>query len=323
MRLWLNRSADVPLREQLMTQVTLGILTREITPGERLPSTRELARRFGIHQNTASAAYRGLEKDGWVEFRHGSGVFVAQARPTGSLTPEMAADQLIGDMAAKARRMGVPDSLLRTRLKRWLSFEPPARWLLIEPDDELRAIVMQEMEGNLALPVMGCAPGDCRTAKLLDRAIPTVLPSKAETVRKLLPAGTALTVLRVHPVAPELHSRLQRYFPEHASDLVGVASRWREFQRIAQTMLIAAGLRPECLLVRDATRPGWKRGLETTSGVVCDCVVAQQLPKSCFPMIFRLLSEVSFEHLRGVETDLTEKPEVVATANPASPPSDR
>ena len=64
MRLWLNRSSEIWLREQLMTQVVLGILCRQILPGHRLPSTRELARRFGIHPNTASAAYRELEEGG-------------------------------------------------------------------------------------------------------------------------------------------------------------------------------------------------------------------------------------------------------------------
>ena len=39
-------------------------------------------------------------------------------------------DQLIGELATKARKIGVADSLLRARLRRWLSFEPPARWLL-------------------------------------------------------------------------------------------------------------------------------------------------------------------------------------------------
>ena len=62
MRLWLSRTADVSLREQLSTQVVLGILSKELGAGERLPSTRELARRFGIHANTASAAYRELER---------------------------------------------------------------------------------------------------------------------------------------------------------------------------------------------------------------------------------------------------------------------
>jgi DNA-binding transcriptional regulator YhcF (GntR family) len=312
MRLWLNHSAEISLREQLITQVILGILTREMPPGERLPSTRELARRFGIHSNTASAAYRQLQQEGWVEFRHGSGVFVAKARPaavrTTGIAPDQVVSQLIGELAVKARKMGVPDALLRAHLRRWLSFEPPARWLLIEPDADLRQIVMHEMAGNLALPVAGCAPDDCSAAEILDRSIPICLPSKAAAVRKLLLAGAELTVLQVHPVTTELQARLQRYLPEHAADLIGIASRWQDFQRIAQTLLVAVGLRAECLLVRDPARPGWKRGLEATSGVVCDAVVAGELPKGCFPMVFRLLGEESLTQLRALESALAAKP---------------
>ena len=76
MRLWLSRNSEVPLREQLTTQIKLGILSHDLRPGARLPSTRELARRYGIHANTVSAAYRELEARGWLELRRGSGVYV-------------------------------------------------------------------------------------------------------------------------------------------------------------------------------------------------------------------------------------------------------
>jgi DNA-binding transcriptional regulator YhcF (GntR family) len=308
MRLWLNRSAEVSLREQLITQVVLGILTREILPGQKLPSTRELARRFGIHPNTASACYRELERDGWLEFRHGSGVFVSNARPSTPLTPEMAVDHLIGELTARARKIGASEALLRARLRRWLSLAPLARWLVIEPDPELSKIVTVEMESSLALPVASCTPEECGAASLgeaneIARSIPVCLPSKAVMVRKLLPAGTALTVFQVNPVASALEANLQRYLPEHSADLVGIASRWSEFQRIGRTMVVAAGLRPENLLVRDASRPGWKRGLESTSGVICDIVTAQQLPKKCFPIVFHLLNESSIAQLRALEAE--------------------
>jgi GntR family transcriptional regulator len=315
MRLWLNRSTDVPLREQLITQVVLGILTCELLPSERLPSTRELARRFGIHPNTASAAYRELEHEGWLEFRHGSGVFVSNARPTARLSPEMAVDQLIGELAVKARKIGASDALVRARLRRWLSFEPPARWLVIEPDPELCKIVTAEMESSLALPVAACTPDECCDANLLDRSIPTTLPSKAAMVRKFLPTGSMLTILQVNPVSSALQANLQRYLPEHAADLIGIASRWGEFQRIARTMIVAAGLKPENLLVRDGTHPGWKRGLESTSGVICDVVTARQLPKECFPIVFRLLDEASIAQLRAIESQATER--LGASAHPA------
>jgi GntR family transcriptional regulator len=301
MRLWLNRTGEVSLREQLITQVVLGILCRDLAPGERLPSTRELARRFGIHANTASAAYRELERDGWVEFRHGSGVYVRATRPAAPLSPELAVDRLIGELGARARRLGASPALLRARMARWLSMEPPARWLVIEPDPELRRIVIHEMEQALALPVAGCSPEECRAPGILDASIPACLPSKAAMVRKLLPGGAELTVLEVHPVAPELQATLQRYLPAKAGLLVGIASRWGEFQRIGRTLLIAAGLAPETLVVRDATRPGWKRGLEATVGVVCDSVTALELPAGAHPLRFTLLAEPAFADLRRQE----------------------
>ena len=301
MRLWLNRTGEVSLREQLITQVKLAILCKELRPGERLPSTRELARRFGIHANTASAAYRELEQEGWLEFRHGSGVFVRATRPSAPLSPELAVDQLIGDMAAKARKMGAVESLVRARLRRWLQNQPPSRWLVIEPDPELCAIVIHEMELALALPVAGCTPEECNAPGILEGSMFVVLPSKAASVRKLLPVGSELTVLEVHPVAPELLARLQRYLPEHAGELIGIASRWKDFQRIARTMLIAAGLDPESLLVRDATQAGWRRGLDATAGVVCDSVTALELPAGVFPLRFTLLDEPTLAELRRSE----------------------
>ncbi len=62
MRLWLSRSSEVPLREQLVTQIRLGIISGDLKVRQKLPSTRELARRFHIHSNTISAAYRELHR---------------------------------------------------------------------------------------------------------------------------------------------------------------------------------------------------------------------------------------------------------------------
>jgi len=308
MRLWLNRTGEVSLREQLTTQVVLAILCKELLPGQRLPSTRDLARRFTIHANTASAAYRELEREGWVEFRHGSGVYVRAKQPAGPLSPKIAAefvvDRLIGDLVARARKQGASETLLRARLRRWLSLEPPSRWLVIEPDPDLRSIVIHEMSKALTLPIAGCAPEECGQAEVLHGSMPVVLPSKAEMVRKLLPLGTELTTLQVHPVAPELQQYLTRYLPEHSGDLIGIASRWAEFQRIGRTMLVAAGLPAESLLVCDPTRPGWKRGLQATSGVVCDSVTELELPAGVFPMRFTLLDAESLAPLLGMEAML-------------------
>jgi GntR family transcriptional regulator len=305
MRLWLNHTEEVSLREQLATQVKLGILCREIVPGERLPSTRELARRYGIHANTASAAYQQLVQEGWIEPRHGSGVFVKASLPPAPQAPhqatEYALDQLIGELMAKARKLGAQESMVRERLRRWLTLTPPSRWLVIDPEPELRSILMHEMRHALKLPIEECTPEEAAQPRRIDGSMPVTVPSKAAMVRALLPAGAELTVLAVHPVSLELMANLQRYQPEHAGELVGIASRWPEFLRIAQTLLVAAGLAPESLLVRDATKPGWQRGLEATAGVVCDAVTALELPKGAFPLRFSLLDAATLDGLRRQE----------------------
>jgi GntR family transcriptional regulator len=305
MRLWLNHTEEVSLREQLVTQVTLGILCREIAPGERLPSTRELARRYGIHPNTASAGYKQLVQEGWIELRRGSGVFVRASLPPAPQSPhqaiEYALDQQIGKLMANARKLGAPESLVRERLRRWLALTPPSRWLVIDPEPELRCILIHEMRQALKLPIEECTPEEAGRPGRIDGAMSVTVPSKAAMVRALLPAGAELTVLAVHPVSLELMVHLQRYLPQHAGELVGIASRWPEFLRIAQTMLVAAGLAPESLLVRDATKPGWQRGLEAASGVVCDAVTAQELPKGVFPLRFTLLNAATLDGLRRQE----------------------
>ena len=301
MRLWLNRNSDVNLREQLSTQIVLGILCNELAPGERLPSTRELAQRHGIHPNTASATYQELEDQGWREVRHGSGVYVRATRPSTPLSPEMAIDELIGTLVARARKLGADEKLLRARIARWLDLAPPARWLLIEPDAALCEIVLTELSTALSLPIVGCTPEECADPAVLSGAMPIVLPSKAAWVRALLPPGTPLTTLRVHPIAPELQNYLKRYMPQKQGSLVGIASHWSEFQRFAQVMLVAAGLPADTLLVRDANEPGWDRGLEETVGVVVDSVTERELPAGVHPMRFTLLDADGMSHLRAME----------------------
>jgi len=132
---------------------------------------------------------------------------------------------------------------------------------------------------------------------VLDGAMAVVLPSKATAVRKLLPGGAELTVLEVHPVAPALDG----YLPAPAGVLVAIASRWGDFQRIARTMLIAAGMPPEGLLVCDAAQPGWKRGLAAAAAVVCDACTAQELPRGCRAIVFRLLAERAQAQIKAAE----------------------
>jgi DNA-binding transcriptional regulator YhcF (GntR family) len=185
MQLWFGHGGKVSIREQLVTQVVLGILSDDSVSGQRLPSTRELARRFHLHPNTVSAGYRQLERERWVEFRHGSGVYVRETKPEVVLSPALALDQIVANLFRSARELGVPLAAVRSRIRHWLDLQPPDHFLLIEPDEELRKIVATEMRLAATLPIRSCdfLKDDLREAT--QGAIVVALPSRRQLCGKL------------------------------------------------------------------------------------------------------------------------------------------
>jgi GntR family transcriptional regulator len=297
MQFWFIHSGEVSIREQIVTQISLGILSDELAPGDRLPSTRELARRFHLHANTVSAAYRQLESEGWVELRRGSGVFVRDRRPAGRIAPN-SPSQALNHMFAKflnsVRKLDIPHSEVKDLLRRWLDAPMTTCFLLIEPREALREIVVTEIQQAVAFPVSACDSDDPALMDKLIGAIPLALPSKAAAIRTLLPIGTELITLQVRSAATSLAERL----PVPSDALVGVASAWPQFLETARTMLVAAGFAPDALLFRDAAMDGWQDGLSQTSGVVCDVFTAARLPKTIRTIAFPVLSETSIEDLK-------------------------
>ena len=78
--------AAVPLTEQLVTELRGAIARGELSPGDPLPSVRQLAGDLGINLNTVSRAYRLLEETGLVSTRRGRGTHVTAAREA---TPQL------------------------------------------------------------------------------------------------------------------------------------------------------------------------------------------------------------------------------------------
>jgi DNA-binding transcriptional regulator YhcF (GntR family) len=297
MQLWFAHGGKVSIREQLVTQIILGILSNDLVSGQRLPSTRELARRFHLHPNTISAGYRQLERERWVEFRHGSGVYVRESRPDVALSPALALDQIVANVFRSARELGVPLAGVRSRIRYWLDLQPPDHFLLIEPDVELRNIVATEMQLAATVPTRSCDFLQDDLGKAAQGAVAVALPSKAKAVRQALPSAAELLTLQVRSVP----SALAGWLPAPSSALVGVASRWDNFLQMARTFLIAAGFESDALIFRDAKKPGWQRGLEQAAAVICDSVTASDLPATTRVIRFQLLSESSVTELRRYE----------------------
>ncbi len=303
MRFWFEHSAEVSLRDQIVTQVRLGILCGELEAGERLPSIRELARRFHLHPNTVSAGYQELVDSGWVESRRGSGVYARAHRQLAEgdseESREALLDRLIAQMFRAGRKLGLEEAAMAERVA-WLAAHGVrqkarlASVLLIEPDPELRAIVLAELRSLTSLPVVGCGFGECD--EHLSGALVVALPSKIDTVEAELRAagkprpGAGLLRLGVRSVPESLAARLPARADQRGGMLIGVCSGWPMFAGFARNMLVAAGFEADALLVRDPREPGWQTGLEETVAVVCDLATAPGLPAGK-ALVFRILDE--------------------------------
>jgi len=74
-----------PPYQQVANSLRAAILTRSLSPGEKLPSGSQLAHRYGVARMTVQQAVRLLRDEGLVVSRQGSGVYVRQRaeRPVG------------------------------------------------------------------------------------------------------------------------------------------------------------------------------------------------------------------------------------------------
>jgi len=290
MRLWFAPSSEVPIYRQLVTQVVLAILSGDLRPGERLPSTRELARRFALHPNTISAGYRQLQREGWTEQRRGSGVYV-RSKSVAPSTPAQRLDHHIAGFFRAARDLKLPPAEVRARVAEWLAAPPPDHLLLIDPDPELRRILLTEIRGATSFPVAEASPEECAGGQILMGAIPVCRPSKTAAVRTILPAGVELVTLQIRSA----NAWLSPWLPAPQGHLIAVASRWPEFLAIARTMLIAAGIPAEALVLRDARQARWRNGLDQATAVLCDAYTATLpgFPAKPHVIVFPLLADAA------------------------------
>ena len=74
---WRGPQAGEPVIRQIYDQVRGAIVQSALKPGERLPSSRDFARRLGVARASVVAAYDLLLAEGYAVGRPGSGTYVS------------------------------------------------------------------------------------------------------------------------------------------------------------------------------------------------------------------------------------------------------
>lgn len=278
----------------------LAIASGDLGPGKRLPSTRALAKRFHLNVNTVSAAYQQLESAGWVESVRGSGVFVREKQRDPALDGD-GLDRLVLPFIRAARITGVSANEIRNRIERLLATRPK-RFVFVHPEEELRAIVVQELRRAMSWPVEACDVEPASIARYVGDAAFVTVPSKQAQVQGLLPAASEVLTLQMRRV----DQALAPYLPIAPEVLLVVASAWPGFLRIARTMLTAAGFDPDAVLFRDTRAGGWQRNLGQASAVICDVVTSDSISDGVRKIVFALVSDAGIAGLKSFERFFAE-----------------
>jgi len=299
MRFWLSRNSSVSLREQLATQIMLGVISEDLKPGKHLPSVREMARLYGVHFNTVSAAYHDLVKRGWLDTHRGSGVYVRRLPPSppqtsSPQTGHAPVDDLIARLLHDAHARGISAGEVQARLQTWLSMQARQRLIVAEPEPELGSILVAELREATGIPVTLVVPRLRTPAATFDGAAVAALTSRARQLAEMLPADVPVIFLRLRSVPAALAGH-QRPKPDA---LVTVVSHSPEVLRWTRTILVAAAIDPDALNIRDAREPGWRETLPLSAMIIADVVTAQQIPTTCPVLTLRVIAESSFDELR-------------------------
>src|SRR2546425_40266 len=81
MKIRLDRDRKESLLEQARDQIISGLHAGLLRPGDRLPSLRRVAALSALNVKTVMRIYRGLQREGLVSLRKGSGAFVTVRDP--------------------------------------------------------------------------------------------------------------------------------------------------------------------------------------------------------------------------------------------------
>lgn len=107
MDLSLDPKSGIPIYRQIIDRVRDGIARGLLSPGDQLPTVRQLAADLSINPNTVIRAYREMEISGVLDTQQGSGTFVANHKPPeDERERRRKLDQILTELLARAHAYG-------------------------------------------------------------------------------------------------------------------------------------------------------------------------------------------------------------------------
>lgn len=107
---------DRPVYQQIMALIRGGILTGELSPGQKIPSVRDLAAQAQVNPNTVQRALTELEREGLLVSGGTSGRRVTEDETVLEEMKEQSILELARECAEKFRVFGLSPAQAAQRL---------------------------------------------------------------------------------------------------------------------------------------------------------------------------------------------------------------
>ena len=99
--------ASKPIYIQIAEQVFQRIVRGEISPGDKLPSVREMAIQSGVNPNTIQRSYSEMERMGVVETKRGQGTFVINRNEIVTELKQQLQNEMISSFVTSMQELGL------------------------------------------------------------------------------------------------------------------------------------------------------------------------------------------------------------------------
>lgn len=291
MKIWLSKNSEVSIHEQITTQIVLGVASGDLPIGQKIPGTREIARRYNVHANTVANAYRKLAEQGWLEFKKGSGFYVCEAQTEAI---ENSLDKLIAEFFQKARGEGFSSAEIKEKLARFFVSKSADEIMLIESDTEFREILAEEIEQATNFKINETSFEDFSKNHLAKNSIFVAMFDEKPRIESVLASDKQCVFLKLRSVSDSMKDQ-QRPSSE---ELIAIVSGWEKFLLLSKTMLVAAQIDAENLIIRNTDERNWKNGLNSAAMIICDALTAKKLGHFENVRVFYLIADESIEEFK-------------------------
>ena len=109
-----------PIYRQIADRIIQQFVRGEISPGEKLPSVREMAIQSGVNPNTIQRTYGELERMGVVETKRGQGTFMTEQIDMKRQLRTEIQREMIETFIQNMRGIGVKDGEITEAIEQFL-----------------------------------------------------------------------------------------------------------------------------------------------------------------------------------------------------------